>query len=105
MLSALAIDVADTAVLGAVAAAASGAVLAGSSTSKAKSGAADSSEGDEGEAEGETRITGAGKPGLVIAAGLLSAFDAGKSMVDVLNGTDTDKPDEGNPEGDAAADE
>jgi len=87
LLSALAIDVADTAILGAVAAAAGGAVLSGTGPKASRKSTAITEEGDE-EAENDDivseklQITGAGETGVIIAAGLLSALDAGRSMVD-----------------------
>lgn len=87
VLSALAIDVADTAILGAVAAAAGGAILSNNPSTKKSLGGEDE-EGalpaDE-DKEMEPRITGAGQPGVAIAAGILSAFDAGKSLVKALD--------------------
>lgn len=86
MLSALAVDVTDAAILGAVAAAAGGAAMSnGSKGSKKSSKKADGSE-EEGSEFGsdameERKITGAGEAGVVIAAGLLSALDAGKSLL------------------------
>ncbi|KAL4529306.1 hypothetical protein Ndes2526B_g04135 [Nannochloris sp. 'desiccata'] len=93
LFSALAIDIADTAIIGAVAAAAGGAVLSGSgsaSSTKAsrKTAAATEDGGEEVETEEfvpqERKITGAGETGVILAAGLLSAFDAGRSMVDSM---------------------
>lgn len=91
LLSALAIDVADTAIMGAVAVAAGSAALSGSNGSK-RSKSADTGADEEiaggGEPveEGERRITGAGEAGVIIAAGLMSAYDAGKSIVTALDG-------------------
>jgi hypothetical protein len=97
LLSALAIDVADTAILGAVAAAAGGAVLSGSgsSTKASRKSTTLTEDGEEVEIEEETtaeeerKITGAGETGVIIAAGLMSAFDAGRSMVESMTTTTT----------------
>jgi len=87
MLSAFAIDVADTAVLGAVVAAAGGAALSSKNGSAAKKKDSLSEDGTENTDEiEEPLITGAGQPGVVIAAGILSALDAGKSVAKALSG-------------------
>jgi hypothetical protein len=89
LLSTLAIDIADTAIIGAVAAAAGGAVFSGTGTGASRKTTAITEEGGE-EVETEEivskerQITGAGETGVIIAAGLLSAFDAGRSMVDSM---------------------
>jgi hypothetical protein len=92
LLSALAIDVADTAIIGAVAAAAGGAVLSGSGSStkasrKSSTITEDGEEVFETEVEAvssERNIKGAGETGVIIGAGLLAAFDAGRAMVDSM---------------------
>lgn len=95
LLSAVAVDIADTAMLGAMAAAAGGAALSTATPKKGgKTAQASSEEGDvemEGEEGGTSaapmRVTGAGEPGLIIAAGLASAFDAGQALVRALDGS------------------
>jgi hypothetical protein len=91
LLSALAIDVADTAIIGAVAAAAGGAVLSGTGvtpSTKASRKTITAEVGEEVEVEEviseERNITGAGEAGVIIAAGLASAFDIGRAMVDSM---------------------
>jgi hypothetical protein len=87
LLSALAIDVADTAIMGAVAVAAGSAALSGSSSSKKKTQKDEEMEtleesvqrGDS-QLEGENRATST-EPGVIIAAGIMSALDAGKAVV------------------------
>lgn len=88
LLSALAIDVADTAIMGAVAVAAGSAALSGSTSSKKKSqkdGAVESlddpAQRGDFQLEGENRTTTSTEPGVIIAAGIMSALDAGKAVV------------------------
>lgn len=93
LLSALAVDVADTAIIGAMAVAAGSAALGGSSSKTKKSTTSsleDGEKAEEGEEgvvveEEERKITGAGETGVIIAAGLLSAYDATKAMVDSVS--------------------
>jgi hypothetical protein len=93
VLGALAIDVADTAVLGAMVAAAGGAALSGGASKGGKGAAGEGAagEGAAGDVEVEGGAprpsAGAGEPGIIMAAGLMSAFDAGKAMVQALDGS------------------
>lgn len=101
LLSALAIDVTETAVVGALAVAAGGAALQGAtpSAAKASKAAGEDEEEEEGadaelvpEAEGdERRIKGAGETGVIIAAGILSALDAGKKAAEMLGAKSSDE--------------
>ena len=99
LLSALAIDVADTAIMGAVAVAAGSAALSSGSNGSAKKkkssaqngGEIDSAEsGDahverESESESSQSTTTVTEPGVIIAAGIMSALDAGKAVVKSLD--------------------
>ena len=91
MLSALAVDVTDAAILGAVAAAAGGAAMNnGTKGSKASSEVKLDEEGNESTIDvQERKIKGAGEAGVVMAAGVLSAFDMGKSILSKKSDVDS----------------
>ena len=99
MLSALAVDVSETAIIGAMAVAAGSAALnsSGSKTKKSTSGSSEDGDEIEGgiavEEDEERKITGAGETGVIIAAGLLTAFDVTKAAVDSV-GKKSDDADE-----------
>ena len=83
LLSTFAVDLVDTAVLGAFAVAAGGAAFSGkSSGSGSKEEGADTAEATaNGEEDGEEERKVSTEPGTIVAAGVLSAIEAGKEVL------------------------